>query len=77
MAGHAVSPGLIKSKDAEPEAMLERLSDYCDTMERVFCLRRQIHPTTGAGIDFDDMKVKTTANPIAAFSLFLFSLAMK
>ena len=58
MAGHTVSPGVFKSKDAEPEATLERFSDYCDTMERVFRLRRRIHPTTGARIDFDDTEKK-------------------
>ena len=54
-AGHAVSPGIFKSKDAEPEATLELFSDYCETMERVFRLRRRIHPTTGERIDFDDV----------------------
>ena len=58
MAGHVVSPGPFKSKDAEPEATLERLGDYCEVMERVFRLRRRIHPTTGAKIDFDDAEKK-------------------
>ena len=58
MAGHTVSPGAFKSKDAEPEATLERFSDYCDTMERVFRLRRRIHPTTGERIEFDDVEKK-------------------
>ena len=58
MAGHSVSPGLFKSKDAEPEATLELFSDYCDTMQRVFRLSRRIHPTTGAKIDFDDTEKK-------------------
>ena len=53
-----MSPGLFKAKDAEPEATLERFSDYCETMERVFRLRRRIHPTTGARIDFDDTEKK-------------------
>ena len=57
-AGHAVSPGIFKSKDAEPEATLELFSDYCENMERVFRLRRRIHPTTGARIDFDDAEKK-------------------
>ena len=57
-AGYAVSPGIFKSKDAEPEATLELFSDYCENMERVFRLRRRIHPTTGARIDFDDAEKK-------------------
>ena len=57
-AGHAVSPGIFKSKDAEPEATLELFSDYCENMERVFRLRRRIHPTTGARINFDDAEKK-------------------
>ena len=62
MAGHAVSPGIFKSKDAEPEATLELFSDYCETMERVFRLRRRIHPTTGARIEFDDAEKKDEEN---------------
>ena len=58
MAGYAVSPGLFKSKDAEPEATLELFTDYCDTMERVFRLRRRIHPATGDKINFDDAEKK-------------------
>ena len=58
MAGHIVSPGPFKSKDAEPEATLELLNDYCEVMERVFRLRRRIHPTTGNKIDFDDAEKK-------------------
>ena len=58
MAGHSIGPGLFKSKDAEPEATLELFADYCDTMERVFRLRRRIHPTTGAKIDFDNDEKK-------------------
>ena len=58
MASHNVSPGLFKSKDAEPEATLELFEDYCETMERVFRLTRRIHPTSGARIDFDDAEKK-------------------
>ena len=58
MAGHIVSPGPFKSKDAEPEANLELLGDYCEVMERVFRLRRRIHPTTGNKIDFEDAEKK-------------------
>ena len=58
MAGHVVSPGVFKSKDAEPEATLELLEDYCEVMERVFRLRRRIHPATGAKIDFDEAEKK-------------------
>lgn len=58
MAGHTVSPGVFKSKDAEPEATLERFSDYCEVMARVFRLRRRIHPTTGERINFDDAEKK-------------------
>ena len=32
--------------------------DYCDTMERVFRLRRRIHPATGDKINFDDAEKK-------------------
>ena len=46
MAGHTVSAGVFKMKDAEPEATLELFSDYCEVMKRVFRLRRRIHPTT-------------------------------
>ena len=42
MAGHTVSPGLFKSKDAEPEATLELFDDYCETMEQVFRLSRRL-----------------------------------
>ena len=58
MAGHNVSPGVFKSKDAEPEATLDLFSDYSDTMTRVFRLRRRIHPTTGEEIDFDEDEKK-------------------
>ena len=58
MASHSVSPGLFKSKDAEPEATLELFADYCETMERVFRLTRRIHPTSGAKIDYDDAEKK-------------------
>ena len=58
MAGHAVSAGVFKAKDAEPEATLELFSDYCEVMKRVFRLRRRIHPTTGARIEFDDDEKK-------------------
>ena len=58
MAGYAVSQGLFKSKDAEPEATLELFTDYCDTMERVFRLRRRIHIATGDKINFDDAEKK-------------------
>ena len=58
MAGHTVSPGVFKSKDAEPEATLELFSDYVEVMERVFRLRRRIHPTTGDRIDFDNAEKK-------------------
>ena len=53
-----MSPGIFKSKDAEPEATLEAFSDYCETMERVFRLTRRIHPTTGAKIEYDDAEKK-------------------
>ena len=58
MAGHTVSPGAFKVKDAEPEATLELFSDYCEVMKRVFRLRRRIHPTTGDRIEFDDDEKK-------------------
>ena len=58
MAAHSVSPGLFKSKDAEPEATLELFDDYCENMERVFRLTRRIHPTSGAKIDYDDAEKK-------------------
>ena len=58
MSGHTVSPGIFKSKDAEPEATLEVFSDYCETMERVFRLTRRIHPTTGNKIEYDDAEKK-------------------
>ena len=58
MAGHNVSPGVFKSKDAEPEATLELFEDYLKVMERVFRLSRRIHPTTGAKIAFDDAEKK-------------------
>ena len=54
MAGYTVSPGIFKSKDAEPEATLELFADYCETMERVFRITRRIHPTTGNKIEYDD-----------------------
>ena len=58
MAGHTVSAGVFEVKDAEPEATLELFSDYCEVMKRVFRLRRRIHPTTGARIEFDDDEKK-------------------
>ena len=58
MAGHNVSPGVFKSKDAEPEATLELFEDYLKVMERVFRLSRRIHPTTGAKIAFDEAEKK-------------------
>ena len=58
MAGHTVSPGLFKSKDAEPEATLELFSGYCEVIERVFRLRRRLHPATGDKIEFDDAEKK-------------------
>ena len=58
MAGHSVSPGLFKSRDAEPEATLELFEDYCENMQRVFRLTRRIHPTSGAKIDYDDAEKK-------------------
>ena len=35
MAGHNLSPGVFKSKDAEPEATLELFKDYLKVMECV------------------------------------------
>ena len=58
MAGHTVSPGLFKSKDAEPESTLELFSDYCEAMQRVFRLRSRLHPATGDKIEFDDAEKK-------------------
>ena len=58
MAGHTVSAGVFKMKDAEPEATLELFSDYCEVMKRVFRLRRRIHPTTGERIEFGDDEKK-------------------
>ena len=58
MAGHSVSPGCFKSKDAEPEATLELFEDYLENMQRVFRLTRRIHPTTGAKIEYDDAEKK-------------------
>jgi hypothetical protein len=51
-------PGMFKRKDDEPEVTLELFSDYLDTMEMVFRLSRRINPTTGAKIDFYDVKKK-------------------
>ena len=58
MAGHTVSAGVFKVKDAEPEATLELFSDYFEVMKRVFRLRRRIHLTTGERIEFDDDEKK-------------------
>ena len=52
IAGHKVSPGVFKSKDAGPEATLALFEDYLKVMERVFRLSRRIHPTIGAKIAF-------------------------
>ena len=49
---------MFKRKDDEPEVTLELFSDYLDTMEMVFRLSRRINPTTGAKIDFYDVKKK-------------------
>ena len=58
MAGYVVSPGVFKSKDAEPEATLELFEDYLEMMDRVFRLSRRLNPTSGARIDFDDAEKK-------------------
>jgi len=36
MAGYSVNPGPFKAIAADPEGTLERLEDYCRTMEMVF-----------------------------------------
>ena len=59
IAGHKVSPGVFKSKDAGPEATLALFEDYLKVMECVQTVEsRRIHPTTGAKIAFDAAKKK-------------------
>ena len=57
MAGYSVNPGPFKAVAADPEGTLERLEDYCRTMEMVFRLSRRV-TSTGTKIDFDDSEKK-------------------
>jgi transposase InsO family protein len=58
MATYSASPGPFKARDAEPEATLELLDEYLETMEMVFRLSRRMNPVTGAKVDFDDKEKK-------------------
>ena len=53
MAGYAVNPGPFRAVPADPEGTLEKLEDYCRTMEMVFRLSRRV-TATGNKRDFDD-----------------------
>ena len=57
MAGYSVNPGPFKAVAADPEGTMERLEDYCRTMEMVFRLSRRV-TSTGTKIDFDDSEKK-------------------
>ena len=57
MAGYSVNPGPFKAVAADPEGTLERLEDYCRTMEMVFRLSRRV-TATGTKVDFDDSEKK-------------------
>ena len=57
MAGYSVNPGPFKVIAAVPEGTLERLKDYCRTMEMVFRLSRRV-TATGTKVDFDDSEKK-------------------
>ena len=57
MAGYSVNPGPFKAIAADPEGTLERLEDYCRTMEMVFRLSRRV-TSAGVKIDFDDSEKK-------------------
>ena len=57
MAGYSVNPGPFKVITADPEGTLERLEDYCRTMEMVFRLSRRV-TSIGTKVDFDDSEKK-------------------
>ena len=57
MAGYSVNPGPFKAVPADPEGTLERLEDYCRTMEMVFRLSRRV-TATGTKVEFDDSEKK-------------------
>ena len=58
MATYTPSPGVFKAKDADPEATLERFTDFVDKMKLVYMLARRINPATGAKVEFDDPEKK-------------------
>ena len=52
--GFQFSPGPFKAKDADPEATLERLEKYLESMDSAFRLNRRVNPTDGTRIEFDN-----------------------
>ena len=52
-----MNTGPFKAIAADPEGTLERLEDYCRTMEMVFRLSRRV-TSAGVKIDFDDSEKK-------------------
>ena len=52
--GFQFSPSPFKAKDADPEATLERLEKYLESMDAAFRLNRRVNPTDGTRIEFDN-----------------------
>ena len=52
--GFQFSPGLFKSKDADPEVTLERFEKYIENLTNAFRLNRRINPQTGGKVNFDN-----------------------
>ena len=58
MATYTPSPGHFKATDADPEATLEKFTDYVDKMKLVFMISRRINTATNQKIEFDDAEKK-------------------
>ena len=58
MATYTPSPGHFKATDADPEATLEKFTDYVDKMKLVFMISRRINTATNEKIEFDDAEKK-------------------
>ena len=58
MATYTPSPGHFKATDADPEATLEKFTDYVDKTKLVFMISRRINTATNQKIEFDDAEKK-------------------